>query len=45
MMELIGNPSMIKKPNAEKLYYSYRVPIRRKLIVMDEDMIILKEPI
>ena len=45
MMELIGNRSMIKKPNVEKLHYSYRGPIRRKLIVMDEGMIILKEPI
>ena len=45
MMYLIGNPSMIKKPNAEKLHYSYRGPIIRKLIIMDEGMIILKEPI
>ena len=45
MMDLIGNPSMIKNPNVEKLHYSYRGPIRRKLIVMDEGIIILKEPI
>ena len=45
IMDLIGNPYMIKKPNVEKLYYSYRGPIRRKLIIMNEGMIILKEPI
>ena len=45
MMDLIGNPSMIKKPNVEKLHYSYRGTIRRKLVVMDECMIIIKEPI
>ena len=45
MTDLIENLSMIKKPNVEKLYYSYRGPIRRKLVIMDEDMIILKETI
>ena len=45
MTDLIANLSMIKKPNVEKLYYSYRGPIRRKLVIMDEDMIILKEAI
>ena len=45
MMDLIGNPYLIKKPNVEKLHYSYRGPIRRKLIIMDEGMIILKETI
>ena len=39
--DLIENPSMIKKSNVEKLYYSYRGPIRRKLIIMDEIMIII----
>ena len=29
----------------EKLHYSYRGTIRRKLVVMDECIIILKEPI
>ena len=42
MMDLIGKPSMIKKPNVEKLYYSYRGPIRRKVIIMYEGMIIIK---
>ena len=41
MMDLIGNPSMINKPNVEKLHYSYRGPVRRKLIIMDEGMIII----
>ena len=38
MIDLIGNPSMNNNHNVEKLYYSYRGPIRRKVIIMDEGM-------
>ena len=38
-------PIMIKNLKAEKLHYSYRGTIIRKLVVTDEVIIILKEHI
>ena len=38
-MDLIANPSLIKKENLEKLHSIYRGPMRRSLIAMSREML------
>ena len=44
-MDLIANPSLVKKEHLEKLHYIYRGPMRCGLIAMDKGMLVFKEPI
>ena len=43
---MVGNPGLTKaKSNMEKLHPSYRAPICKGLICLENGMLILKEPI
>jgi hypothetical protein len=45
IMKLIKNPSLVKKESLLKVNPCYRTPLRTSRIVMENDMIILQEPI
>ena len=45
IMDLIANPSLVVKLIFLKLYTSYRAPLRLCLIVLENKMLITREPI
>ena len=45
ILDIIENPSLATKTNIERLHYSLRSPMRRKLVLVERGMIIIKEPI
>ncbi len=45
IQDLIVNPSKICKETLKNVHYSYRHPIRQSLIMIEDDMLIFREPI
>ncbi len=43
--DLVINPGKICKETLKSVHYSYRQPLRQSLIVIEEDMLIFREPI
>ncbi len=43
--ELVLNPSLICNQSLSKVNHNYRLPLRQSLILVKDDMLILKEPI
>ena len=45
ILDLIANPSLMAKANLSKIHSSYRSPLRRGLIILQKNMLVIKEPI
>eukprot|EP00956_Cyclotella_meneghiniana_P034897 scaffold109224_cov64-Cyclotella_meneghiniana.AAC.3 len=42
--DMIKNPSLIKEPTLQKVHHSLRMPLRCSLLVLENDIIVFREP-
>lgn len=45
IMELIANPGRIKNDTLKSIHASFRMPLRQSLLVVEDDMLIYREPL
>ena len=45
IMDMIANPSLVTKANLSQIHSSFRMPLRQQLLVMEQGMIIYREPL